>query len=564
MAMLADIREPNIRDGLRPDCSDLPACETELMQKPWTSELFGDGSHWLVAMLVAVLTVSIFTASWHIDEGVISLFTDYFQKTGDLRYLFQHHNCRFSFSWPYFYLLALVRGNPLDADTYYLLRVPSLILCVASLLAVNESLRAFVRHRTIRILALVFFAACCLQLGATGARYDSPYLFGASMALLAAARLHQGRSWLWTCPALLAVAFAGTSHPVGLGAVGFMGIVVLYYCFARPASRREAAIVASVAAASAALMVAGLLIDRTPGEFLADLKGVQDQYHTFTSNTVHQEKYRYLAVLQAGGLVAKIFVACIFLGVLWPAGKEHRSGVRCCRLGLWALVVFLALIPTKWTFYIGLLLPCATVLGAHHVAAVWSCRVFPSRLGWIGADGWLQFRGVRLSQVLALGLAAYLGFGIGYDLWSSAHANTLLARLLRPNGKQAAMSRQWAQFLAGKSINLYSDMTILPLLGTADFQRHCFWQPDVGIGEEIELGDSGEYLVVSERHRGGTYGYVERHSQLSRFPPQKIMTACFFNDTFTIYRINQTASAKKQARLNEPSTASVDPDARLQ
>lgn len=529
----------------------------------WAAVLFGDGQYWLVVALAGVLCASIFAANWHIDEGVISLFTDYFQKTGDLRYLFQHHNARFSFSWPYFYLLALVRGNALDPDTYYLLRVPSLVLCMLSLVAVHESLRALVHHRAIRSLALAFFVAFCLHLGLTGARYDSPYLFGASIALLTAARLHQGRSWLWTCPGMLAAAFAGTTHPVGFGAIGFLGIVMAYYFVVRRPARREAAIVASVAAASAVLLIAGLLIDRTPSEFLADLKGVQDQFHTFTANTVFEERQRYSSLLASGGALPKAFIACLALGLVWPATREHRGAVRCCRIGLAALVAFLALIPTKWIFYLALLLPCATVLGACHLSSVWRYRFFPWRRQWTCADDWLALRGIRLSQVLACAAAAYLALGVGEKMWVAAHHNTLLARLVRPHGKQASESRRLAQFLAGKSINLYSDLTIIPLLGAADYSRHCRWQPDYGVGEEIDLGDSGEYLVCSDGFRFITYDFIARHSQFSRYPPEKLTTACFFNDTFTVYRIPQDARGQEPQR-HDQAQARVDPDARLQ
>lgn len=535
----------------------------ETKQVPWTAWFFGDGLYWLVALLIGVLTASIFISNWDIDEGVISLFTDHLQKTGDLRYLFQHHNARFSFSWPYFYLLAFVRGDAFDPNTYFLLRVPSLVLCGLSLVAVNECLRALVPSRATRLLALIFFLTCCLELGATRARYDSPYLFGASVTLLVAVRLQQGRSWLWACPGLLAAAFAGTSHPVGLGAVAFLGVVLLYYFIVRRPAKKEAMVIAVVAVISAALLIAALSMGRTPDEFLVDLAAVQDQYHTFTSNTFFEEKNRYLSVLQTWGLPAKLFVSCVFLGLLCPAFGEQRSGIRCCRLGFWTLVVFLAFIPTKWPYYLGLLLPCATVLGAYHLFALWQVRIWPSRRSWIAADDRFAWRRLKISELMALGLALYLGVGIARDFWWSAHTNTLLARLLRPNGKQATVSRQLSTLLAGKSINLYSDMTIIPLFGTADFSRHCQWQPDVGIGEEIDLGNSGEYLIVSDRHRAITYGFLERHSQLSEYPPEKVTDVCLFNDTFTIYRIRQKSPGQEMP-FHAKSTAGLRLNAGLQ
>jgi hypothetical protein len=524
--------------------------------------LFGDKLVGLLCALIGVLTLSIFISNWDIDEGVISLFTDYFQKTGDLRYLFQHHNARFSFSWPYFYILALVRGDALDPNTYFLLRVPSLVLCTLSLVAVNECLKALSPSRAVRALAMIFFVACCLQLGATHARYDSPYMFGAAIALLSAVRLHQGRSWSWACPGLLAAAFGGTTHPVGLGAVGFMGVVLLYFVIARRPTRREAAIVAGVGVASAVFLVAGLLMGRSPTEFLEDLKGVQDKYHTFTSNTFFDERYRYLSVLQTWGLLAKLFVSGLFLGLVWPAFGEHRQGIRCLRLGLWTLVIFLAFIPTKWPYYLGSLLPCATVLGAYHMSALACMPVFSWNRVGNALSRRFSFCVRTLANTAAIALAVYLAIKIGRDGWVSAHTNTLFARLARPSGKQATLSSELAQYLAGKSINLYSDMTIVPLLGTADFSRHCRRQPDADIGEEADLADSGEYLIVSDRHRAITYGYVERHSQVSRFPPEKLTDVCFFNDTFTVYRIHQNAT--KKAGLNEQAQTRLHSDAGLQ
>src|SRR6185437_4600659 len=430
----------------------------------WGDHFMGDGLYWLVLLLTAVLAVSTLVSPWDIDEGVISLFTAQFQETGDLRYLFQHHNARFSFSWPYFYLLAAVRGNALDPDTYYLLRLPSVVLCVLSLVAVNESLRAFVNSRAVRSLALVFFAAACLQLGGVHARYDSPYLFGASMALLTVARLHQGRSWLWACPGLLAAVFAATSHPVGLGALAFVGFALAYYFFVRRPAGLEAAVVLGTALVGAGLLIAGLLIDRTPGEFLADLKQVQDQYHTFTSSTVSQEVGRYRSELQSGGLIAKIFVTSILCGLVWPVFARRCAGIRCCRAGLWLLVIFLALIPTKWHFYLALLLPCATVLGAYHFQALCQLKIFVARRGLRCADDCLAVGRFRLSQVIALGLAAYLAVGICREGWRSAGTNTLFVRLAWPQSPQAEQARKISELVAGKSINLYSDLRIAPLL----------------------------------------------------------------------------------------------------
>lgn len=521
----------------------------------------GDGMVWVVALLLAVLTASAFASNWDIDEGVISLFTDQLQKTGDLRYLFQHHNARFSFSWPYFYLLALVRGDAFDPGTYYLLRLPSLVFCGLSLIAVHECLRVLVDSRPIRMLALVFFVLCCLQLGATRARYDSPYLLGASVCLLTAVKLHQGKSWHWACPGLLAAALAGTTHPVGLGAVGFLSIVLPYCFVARRPSKKEAVVVVFVAVVSAALLVGGLLMGRSPGEFLSDLKGVQDQYHTFTSSTFVEEKSRYLSFLATGGLAAKLFVASVAISLVGPAFRAHRGGIWCCRIGLGSLVLFLAFIPTKWPYYLGLLLPCASVLCAYQLAALTRLRILPQLAKSTAVDHGLNWR--KLSQGLALMFAGYLLVCIAHDLWRSAHANTLLARLLRPHGKQATVSRQLSDLLAGKSINLYSDLTILPLLGKADFQRHCHWQPDVGLGEEIELADGGEYLIVCERNRSFTYGFLEKHSQFSRYEPEKLLDACLFNDTFTIYRIREKPP-EQEAPRHARSKAGVGPDARLQ
>ncbi|HET6884329.1 MAG TPA: hypothetical protein VFI31_29525 [Pirellulales bacterium] len=522
-----------------------------------------DLNRWLVMALIGVLAASMFGLNWDIDEGVISLFTDQFQKTGDLRYLFQHHNARFSFSWPYFYLLAFFRGNALDPDTYFLLRLPSLILCTLSLLAVNACLRALVPSRTVRLLALVFFVTVTLQLGATRGRYDSPYLFGASIALLSLARLAQGRSWLWVCPGFLAAAFAGTTHPVGLGSIGFMAVVVAYYLYVRPPTKREAVIIALVAGVSAALFLAGLSMGRMPGEFLADLSGVQDQYHTYRSTTFWEERGRYAVIVEQWGLLGKAFVGCVLAGLFWPALGEQRSAVRCCRFGFWLLVLFLAFIPTKWIYYVGLLLPGATVLAAYHFANLWELRLLPTRRGWLSANAGLQWRGMRLSQIIALGLTVCLAVALGRNLYWSARTNSLLARLLRPNGKQSAQCGQLAELVAGKSINLYSDLTVLPLLGGADFDRHRDWQPDVGLGEEIDLSDSGEYLIVSERHRGGTYGYVERHSQFREYQPEKVMDVALFNDTFTIYRMPKQRAVAMQEEP-ERATAGLGTDARLQ
>jgi hypothetical protein len=203
------------------------------------------------------------------------------------------------------------------------------------------------------------------------------------------------------------------------------------------------------------------------------------------------------------------------------------------------LVIFLALIPTKWHFYLALLLPCATVLVAYHLQALCQLKIFPARRGLTSADRRLSLGGVRLSQVVAWGLAAYLAVEIGRAGWRSAGANTLFVRLVRPQSPQAELARKVSDLVAGKSINVYSDLRIVPLLGTADFRRHCRWQPDYGVGEEVDLADSGEYLFVSAGYHFITYGLLEKNSQLSRFPPEKLMEVSLFDDNWTIYRLPQ-------------------------
>ena len=186
-----------------------------------------------------------------------------------------------------------------------------------------------------------------------------------------------------------------------------------------------------------------------------------------------------------------------------------------------------------------MLLPCATVLGAYHLQALCQLKIFPARRGLTSADRRLSLGGVRLSQVVAWGLAAYLAVEIGRAGWRSAGANTLFVRLVRPQSPQAELARKVSDLVAGKSINVYSDLRIVPLLGTADFRRHCRWQPDYGVGEEVDLADSGEYLFVSAGYHFITYGLLEKNSQLSRFPPEKLMEVSLFDDNWTIYRLPQ-------------------------
>ena len=481
------------------------------------------------ASLVLALFVVMWVGAWMFDEGVISIHLDHFKKTGDLRYLFQNMNARHAFGAGYYLLLDLCQPKPLAADYYALSRIPSFVLSVVSLFCVLGWVSRCIANNVIRVLALCVFVSLAFELQAYSARYDSPYMFGVAVALYATTRADHGR-WQWLLVAAVSNAFAVTAHSNGVGGLLFCIVIWVYYRHLYRGVTAWMTMAGGVVVGTATAWF--LLAGRTPQEFMRDLSYLYDAAHVFSVATPFLELDRYRDVPAMLPLTA--------LALFLPIEKTAPRCVRCARMSLALLVVFLALQPAKWPMYLGLTLPIVVCVGSYHLQRYLRVgRLVAHRRGISGKRLPIRIGGLRVDNALLVVCIVVVCISTSLHVRRDALDNTLFQCWVNPGGETAVQVAKLRSSLAGKTVNLYSDPRVVPLLGDLDFSLHYQRQPDPWREPPKPLGQSGECLFYAPSSAWFTLGVLIPHPQIGRYPPKRVAQVDLFGELWSVYTIRQ-------------------------
>lgn len=501
----------------------LPALENERLKT--SIELLILFSFCAIATLVNI---------WHIDEGVITIMLDHFQKTGDLTYLFQHSDARFSFGWGHFYVLGLFQPHPLDPHTYYLLRFPAALMVFLS----AWSVYFYVSRTTTLPRPAAFFGGLAMVVGAAWmsvitARYDANYLFGnATLVFVAAMR---GDFNSKDCPRLYPVALAAslvacmfvlTSHPNGIACLAGWGVLWLFTY--RSLDLRGHVIVAIGVVLSVILFWKGVLVGRTPSEFMADLNKVRDSVHNFDLVASMRAQYQWsLQLLRLGDFFYRTLVICIIvftLELVWRWREIFKLPLHV--ILVWN-VLFFSMQSAKHYFYYGLILPLALALlfsMAGRVYQKWgkglSARINVARCA---------FAFLSVAGIIVLG-----------QTWvADATKNSLLQVLVHPNGTAGRKVAELRKSLAGKPMALFTDLRVVPLFSFMDLS--VFYHDVHGVGEKDDApwGNLGEYAFCSTTMDSLSCALAKKNIHFAEHNFELFRRFTLFGEGWRIYHITK-------------------------
>lgn len=499
-----------------------------------------------ISILFVICVLATLITVWHIDEGVISIMVDNFNGNrpdapfaGDLRYLFQHGNARFSFGWTWFYLVGLFARHPLNPDTYYLMRVPAALAIFLSGVSVYYYIVRIVGRSSLA----PFLGGLAIVVGAMWmliytARYDAPFLFG-NAALVFALGV-RGPLDKETAPALYPLAMAGallacsvalTSHPNGVACI--IGWCLLWAMSVKSLGRRGNLYVALVAVAGFFFCWKTLLVGRTIPEFIHDLRLVEDSGHNF--NILHSIKEQWVAskdILTHGdppysadwsGVYFKALTIGVIVFTLQLIWQWRQVLNRPLHVLLVFNAVFMAMLSSKRYSYYGLLLPLVTALAIPAIARLY--RAAPALVR-------RYCPAVYPQALLAIG-----GFVVmGHLLMSEARTNSLFYYLIEPHGAERQMMAGLKKDLQGRAVNLFSDLRMMPLFSFMDAK--VYYDTVHGAGEDVNasLDDLGEFSFCNSIHWGLSCGLAKQnknfvHHNLTLYRKFKL-----FGEDWSIYR----------------------------
>ena len=301
------------------------------------------------------LLVTASVRPWHYDEGWVLKTVDHSIAEGRYSYFFILDDAEYTFVKPWFYALRYVRVN--GAWEYISVRIPSVILMFLSFCVFLEFI-ARLSLLNIHTGAMIFFlfSIFSFYFGVT-ARPDSAVFFIAVLALWLQVE-HKFRTKVRIyVVGLCSMPVAMSVHPIGLFFVPLMlGNGLLLY---RYLSGKRVCILAFSFIFSLCVGLRLILWDLRPEEFLSAYALIQNEhnhnYHWYEEAVRYADLYAQAPFFYYYYILGYIICISYFFDKL----KSDGFAWRLLSLALY-LYFFLLLFPSKWCYYLNILMPFVT------------------------------------------------------------------------------------------------------------------------------------------------------------------------------------------------------------
>lgn len=438
--------------------------------------------------LFTICLVAAFVSLWHVDEGVISIMIDIFQKTGVARYPFQHDIAPLSFGWPYFYLLGFCQPHPLDPNFYFLTRLPCSMMIFGASLCVQFFIFNQTKNKFLSFISGLFFLYICLKLGIFTGRYDAPYLLGSASILLPLSFIDKNgmldpsqnsKFVIFFIIAIFLNSFALTTHPNGIGCYGALGLVWLILM--RQLSPKMNLMILCAYAISLFISYHGLLVGRTISQFMTDLSAVKNQHHSFDfKESMIREFQKYKSYIREYNFSLKIYPITAILTIFVFFRNPRNFIKQPIYIIFFIEALYLSLQFTKWHQYQALTLPISTIILMTFIFKVFyalkekfDIQIFFKMFNFQKNINKNAFIKILMSFVF-FGLINQINYCLYYDLKN----NTLFKYVFRKDSKHIVHLNEVKKKLDGQPLSIYSDCTMIPLFSNMDLSRHRMSQPD--------------------------------------------------------------------------------------